>query len=83
MPTEAFILLAQCHITLPPNLCEQVKWSRFINVHGLAGHNVSADLHMEHLNKEVKVAVEGLGVIISLTKLLNELQNLLELYHRC
>ncbi len=59
--TEAFTLLAQCHITLPPNLCEQVKWSRFINVHGLPGHNVSADLHMEHLNKEVKVAIEGLG----------------------
>ncbi len=33
------------------------------------------------LNTEVKVAIEGLGVIISLTKLLNELQNLLELYH--
>ena len=59
--TEAFTLLAQCNIILPPNLCEQVKWSRFVNVHGLPGHNISADLHMEHLNKVVKVAIEGLG----------------------
>ena len=32
-----------------------------MSVHGLPGHNISADLHMEHLNKVVKVARKGLG----------------------
>ena len=58
---EAFTLLSQNHITLPSNLAEQLKWSHFINVHGLPGHNISCDLHMEHLNKLVKVSIEGLG----------------------
>lgn len=58
---EAFTLLSQYHITLPRNLAEQLKWSRFINVHGLPGHNISCDLHMEHLNKLTKVSIEGLG----------------------
>ena len=58
---EAFTVLVQVHFILPPNLSEQIKWSRFINVHGLPGHNISADLHMEHLNRLVKIAIEGLG----------------------
>ena len=58
---EALTLLSQCHITLPQNLAEQLKWSRFINTRGLPGHNVSCDLHMEHLNRLVKVAIDGLG----------------------
>ena len=48
---EAFTLLSQYHLLLPPNLAEQLKWSWFINVHGLPGHNISCDLHMEHLNR--------------------------------
>lgn len=58
---EAFTLLVQYHLILPPRLAEQLKWSRFINVHGLPGHNISCDLHMEHLNRLAKTAVEGLG----------------------
>lgn len=58
---EAFTLLVQYYLTLPPRLAEQLKWSRFINVHGLPGHNISCDLHMEHLNRLAKTAVEGLG----------------------
>ena len=52
---EALTLLSQYYILLPPNLAEQLKWSRFINVHGCPGHNISCDL-----NKVVKVAIEGL-----------------------
>lgn len=58
---EAFSLLSQYHVTLPPHLAEQLKWSRFINMHGLAGHNISCDLHMEHLNRLAKTAIQGLG----------------------
>ena len=32
---EAFTLLSQYHLLLPQNLAEQLKWSRFVNVHGL------------------------------------------------
>lgn len=58
---EALTILSQYHIILPPNVAEQLKWSRFINVHGLPGHNISCDLHMEHINKLVKVSIDGLG----------------------
>lgn len=30
-------------------------------MHGLPGHNISCDLHMEHINRLVKVSIEGLG----------------------
>ena len=58
---EALTLLSQCSFILPANLAEQVKWSRFVNFHGLPGHNISCDLHMEHLNRLVKTAIDGLG----------------------
>jgi L1 cell adhesion molecule like protein len=58
---EAFTLLSQYYLLFPPNIAEQLKWSRFVNVHGLPGANISCDLHMEHLNRLVKVAIEGLG----------------------
>ena len=31
------------------------------DVHSCPGHNISCDLHMEHINKVVKVVIEGLG----------------------
>ena len=58
---EAFTLLTQCYFLLPPNIAEQLKWSRFVNFYGLPGRNVSCDLHMEHLNRLVKTAIDGLG----------------------
>lgn len=58
---EAFILLAQHFITLSPRLAAQLKWSRFVNTSGFPGHNISCDLHMEHLNRVVKTSIDGLG----------------------
>lgn len=58
---EALTLLAQYHLILPPHLAEQLKCSRFINVHGLRGHNISCDLHIEHLNRLAKSAIKCLG----------------------
>ena len=55
---EALILLSQYDITLPCNLAEQLKWSLFVNVHGLPGEQHNSHLHMEHLNKLVKVSIE-------------------------
>ena len=31
-------------------------------MHGAPGRNISCNLHMEHLNRLVKTAIEGLGV---------------------
>lgn len=58
---ESLTLLTQYFVTLPPNLAGQLKWCRFINVHGLPGHNISADLLMEHMNRIVKTTIDGLG----------------------
>lgn len=58
---EALTMLTQYFVILPPNLAEQLKWSRFVNVHGFPGHNISADLHMEHMNRTVKTIIDGLG----------------------
>lgn len=85
---EAFTLLSQYHIILPPNLAEQLKWSRFVNVHGLPGHNISCDLHMEHLNHLVKVAIEGLGAnksqkaIIRVGKAVGSLATIIDSFDR-
>ena len=57
---EAFTLLAQ-HYFFPPRLSQQLLWSGFINTQGKQGHNIPADLHMEHLNRSCKDAVSHLG----------------------
>ena len=39
----------------------QLIWSRTLNIHGRLGKNVPCDLHMEHLNRECKSSIGGLG----------------------
>ena len=58
---EAFTLLLQEKYLLSPQLALQLKWSRTVNTHGHAGKNIPCDLHMEHLNREAKTALSGLG----------------------
>ena len=58
---EAFTLLAQFDYLLPHQLARQLAWSRTINTHGRPGKNISCDLHMEHLNREAKSQLSGLG----------------------
>ena len=59
--TSAFTLLTQNYFLLPPNVAEQLEWSRFVNVYGSPKRNVSCELHTEHLNQLVKTAIDGLG----------------------
>ena len=40
----------------------QLLYSRFINVCGLPGRNIAADLYMEHLNAVAKGCIKNLGV---------------------
>ena len=57
---EGLNLLFQYYNYLSPR-AEQLLYSRFINVHGLPGRNISCDLHMEHLNRVVKTCIQHLG----------------------
>lgn len=57
---EAFNLLLQSNILSPRKLSE-LKWSRTINTHGNTGHNVPCDLHMEHLNRQLKGCIRSTG----------------------
>ena len=61
---EALTLQLQCN-GLPQHIATDIKWSRFVNANGGRGRNISCDLHMEHLNRELK-AISGLGA--NLTK---------------
>ena len=58
---EAANLLLQHFYTVSPRLSAQLLWSRFVNVHGLPGKNIAADLHMEHLNRIAKEAIRFQG----------------------
>ena len=58
---EVLRMLYSYYFVLSPRQKHQLVWSRFVNVHGLPGHNVAADLHMEHLNHICKQAIQGVG----------------------
>ena len=58
---EAFNLLMQYYYVLPPRYAQQMLWGRFINSEGKPGHNISADLHMEHLNRLLKGTISHLS----------------------
>ena len=58
---EAFVLLAHQKFFLSPRMAMQLTWNRTVNIHGSHGKNVPCDLHMEHLNKEAKQRLAGLG----------------------
>lgn len=53
-------LLVQYYYLFTPRLAEQLIWVHFINTQGGLGHNIPADLHMEHLNRACKEAVSQL-----------------------
>ena len=46
-------------------LAAQLKWSSTVNTHGRPGRNISSDLHMEHLNREVKTAMSSMGANVT------------------
>jgi len=58
--TEAINLLSQLH-QLSPRLVAQLKWGRFVNIHGRSDCNISVDLHMEHLNRRLKAILRNIG----------------------
>ena len=60
---KAYNLLAHYHYLYSERMCRQLLWSRTINVHGKPGKIIPMDLHMEHLNRDLKIVVSHLGLI--------------------
>ena len=58
---EAVHLVYQYHYLLSLQQAEQFLFNRFINTSGVPGRNISADLFMEHLNRELKSGIADLG----------------------
>ena len=83
---EVLNMLCQHDLRLSQRLAQELIWNRFVNVHGLPGRNIPADLHMEHLNKLCKEAITGLGVnktenaIVHIGKSLGMLSPVLDQY---
>ena len=83
---EAFQLLASIHATASPKIASQMKWGRVVNLRGGLGHNIPADLHMEHLNRTVKDYVANVGAnvdessIVQCGKSLNGIMNVCDAF---
>ena len=78
----------QYYYILPKRYAEQMLWGCFINSEGGPGHNIPADLHMEHLNELLKGTICHLGAnktpqaIIRAGKALGALKYILKEFDR-
>lgn len=57
---EGFNFLAQTML-LSPRKVSELKWCRTVNTSGTKGKNIPVDLHMEHLNRRLKIMLRNLG----------------------
>ena len=57
---EAFLLLAQT-LYLSERKTTELKWNRTVNTSGRTGCNIPCDLHMEHLNRNLKTMLRNIG----------------------
>ena len=57
----SFRLIAQVYALLTPRMAARVIHNRTVNVHGGDGHNISLDIFLEFLNKEVKEDLKRSG----------------------
>jgi len=46
---------------LSPREAAQVKWCRTVNTANRPGYNIPMDLHLEHLNRQVKTTLQNIG----------------------
>ena len=85
---EALNLLMQYYYILPQRYAEQMLWGRFVNSEGGPVQNISADLHMEHLNRLLKGTVTHLGAnktpqaIVRAGKALGVLKNIITVFDK-
>ena len=62
---EAVHLLLQYYYLFSERQKAQLAWSRCINTKGHRGANIPSDLHMEHLNRRLKIVLRSLGANIT------------------
>ena len=62
---EAVNLLVQYYHVLTERQKTQLLWSHCVNTKGLPGKNIPCDLHMEHLNRRLKIILRNLGANIT------------------
>ena len=62
---EAFYITAMLEGAFSPRLHRDLLWSRVINSRRCAGHNIPANLHMEHLNRTLKDIIRGMGANVT------------------
>lgn len=58
---QASTLLLQNHFIFTERMRQQLLYSRTINVRGRPGRKIPMDLHMEHLNRELKEGMRHLS----------------------
>jgi L1 cell adhesion molecule like protein len=58
---QAATLLLQYNYVFTERMKNQLLWSRTINTSGRKGRNIPMDLHMEHLNRDLKQAIGHLS----------------------
>ena len=61
---EAVIFLLQYYYLLSVRQKERLLWNHCINTRGYQGANIPCDLHMEHLNRRLKITMRNLGANI-------------------
>lgn len=59
---EAFTFLTQYYYIFSERMH---MWNRTVNVHGHLGKNIAGDLLMEHLSRECKGSIGGLGASVT------------------
>ena len=86
---QASTLLLQNHFIFTERMRQQLLYSRTINVHGRPGRNIPMDLHMEHLNRELKEGMRHLSSninaasVIRIGKALRKLIDFRDNYDKC
>lgn len=78
------ILKSLFRIKMEPKSAFSLIWERFVNTRGIKGHNISMDLHMEHLNNFLKELLRDLRSNLNeenanrISKALNNLKSIVE-----
>lgn len=81
---EVFYFRFLLNGTASTRIAKQLLWGRVVSTRGGKGHNLPADLHMEHLNRCVKDYIMGLGAnareetITQVSKSVNRIMSVFE-----
>ena len=73
---------------MSPRQAAQLQWSRFINTRGRQGTNKPADLHLEHLNRRLKIVMRNLKgnikvpTIVKAGKAIGVIQHICEVFEK-